>query len=32
MQFDAFQEAAFSSGHISAYSDPDGVYRHLVMY
>jgi adenylate cyclase len=31
MQIDAFQEAAFNSGHISAYSDPDGVYRHLIM-
>jgi adenylate cyclase len=31
MQLDAFQEAAFNSGHISAYSDPDGVYRHLIM-
>ncbi|MBN1104460.1 MAG: adenylate/guanylate cyclase domain-containing protein [Deltaproteobacteria bacterium] len=30
MQYDAFQEAAFNSGHISAYSDPDGVYRHLL--
>ena len=30
-QLDAFQEAAFNSGHISAYSDPDGVYRHLIM-
>jgi adenylate cyclase len=31
MQFDAFQDAAFNSGHISAYSDPDGIYRHLIM-
>jgi adenylate cyclase len=31
MQLDAFQKAAFNSGHISAYSDPDGVYRHLIM-
>jgi adenylate cyclase len=31
MQLDVFQEAAFNSGHISAYSDPDGVYRHLIM-
>ncbi len=31
MQLDAFQGAAFNSGHISAYSDPDGVYRHLIM-
>jgi adenylate cyclase len=31
MQYDAFQEASFNSGHISAYSDPDGVYRHLLM-
>ena len=31
MQYDLFQQAAFNSGHISAYSDPDGVYRHLLM-
>ncbi|MEW6669407.1 MAG: adenylate/guanylate cyclase domain-containing protein [Thermodesulfobacteriota bacterium] len=31
MQYDAFQEAAFNSGHISAYCDPDGVYRHILM-
>lgn len=31
MQHDRFSEAAFNSGHISAYSDPDGVYRHLLM-
>lgn len=31
MQADPFSEAAFNSGHISAYSDPDGVYRHVLM-
>ncbi|MBN1104572.1 MAG: adenylate/guanylate cyclase domain-containing protein [Deltaproteobacteria bacterium] len=31
MQCDKFSEAAFNSGHISAYSDPDGVYRHVLM-
>jgi len=31
MQCDEFAEAAFNSGHISAYADPDGVYRHLLM-
>ncbi|MBW2085566.1 MAG: adenylate/guanylate cyclase domain-containing protein, partial [Deltaproteobacteria bacterium] len=31
MQTDAFSGAAFSSGHISAYSDSDGVYRHMIM-
>jgi adenylate cyclase len=31
MQHDLFSEEAFNSGHISAYSDPDGVYRHLLM-
>ena len=31
MQADVFSEAAFNSGHISAYSDPDGVYRHIIM-
>lgn len=31
MQYDLFSEEAFNSGHISAYSDPDGVYRHLLM-
>jgi adenylate cyclase len=31
MQSDAFSEAAFNSGHISAFCDPDGVYRHIIM-
>lgn len=31
MQLERFQEAAFNSGHISAYSDPDGVHRHMIM-
>jgi adenylate cyclase len=31
MQYDRFSEEAFNSGHISAYSDPDGVYRHVLM-
>jgi len=31
MQSDAFSEVAFNSGHISAYCDPDGVYRHIIM-
>ncbi|MBI4640511.1 MAG: adenylate/guanylate cyclase domain-containing protein, partial [Candidatus Tectomicrobia bacterium] len=31
MQFDDFSEAAFNAGHISASSDPDGVYRHVAM-
>jgi adenylate cyclase len=30
MQDDRFAEAAFNSGHISAYSDPDGIYRHVI--
>jgi adenylate cyclase len=29
MQFDAFAEAAFNTGHIGASQDPDGVFRHL---
>src|SRR5947209_5365760 len=29
MQFDAFAEAAFNTGHIGASQDADGVYRHL---
>lgn len=29
MQSDLFSEAAFSSGHISAFSDHDGVYRRV---
>lgn len=31
MQFDDFANAAHNSGHITAYADPDGVYRHMVM-
>jgi adenylate cyclase len=31
MQQDRFSEEAFNTGHISAYSDPDGVYRHVLM-
>jgi len=31
MQYDTFSETAFNSGHISAYSDPDGVFRHIIM-
>jgi len=31
MQFDDFSETAFNSGHISASSDSDGVYRHIAM-
>lgn len=31
MQHDLFSEEAFNSGHISAYSDPDGIYRHVLM-
>ena len=30
MQQDRFSEEAFNTGHISAYSDPDGVYRHVL--
>jgi adenylate cyclase len=29
MQFDAFAEAAFNTGHIGASQDADGVFRHL---
>jgi adenylate cyclase len=29
MQFDAFAEAAFNTGHIGASQDTDGVFRHL---
>ncbi len=29
MQFDAFAEAAFDTGHIGASQDADGVFRHL---
>ncbi len=31
MQMDDFSEVAFNAGHISAASDPDGVYRHVAM-
>ncbi|WP_178364921.1 CHASE2 domain-containing protein [Desulfobacter latus] len=31
MQADKFSRAAFNSGHISAMSDPDGVFRHNAM-
>jgi len=31
MQTDDFSEAAFNSGHITAYADPDGVLRHIIM-
>lgn len=31
MQWDDFAAAAFNSGHISAFCDPDGVYRHMIM-
>jgi len=31
MQADIFSKNAFNSGHISAHSDPDGVYRHIIM-
>jgi adenylate cyclase len=31
MQADDFAAAAGSSGHISSFSDPDGVYRHVIM-
>jgi len=31
MQLDEFSEAAFNTGHISALSDADGVYRHAVI-
>ena len=31
MQMDSFSEVAFNSGHISAHSDSDGVYRHMIM-
>jgi adenylate cyclase len=29
MQFDAFAEAAFNTGHIGSSQDADGVYRHV---
>jgi adenylate cyclase len=31
MQTDEFTEVAFNSGHISVASDPDGIYRHVVL-
>jgi adenylate cyclase len=31
MQTDDFSTVAFNSGHISALSDADGVYRHIIM-
>jgi adenylate cyclase len=31
MQLDDFAAAALNSGHISAFCDPDGVYRHIIM-
>ena len=31
MQCDVFSDAAKNSGHISALSDPDGVYRHMIV-
>ncbi len=31
MQYDQFANAAFNSGHISAYADHDGVFRHIPM-
>lgn len=31
MQEDSFAASAFNSGHISAYTDPDGVFRHALM-
>jgi adenylate cyclase len=31
MQMDDFSAAAFNSGHITVFSDPDGVYRHVAM-
>lgn len=31
MQCDLFSDASRSSGHISALSDSDGVYRHMIM-
>ena len=31
MQGDGFAQAARGSGHITAYSDPDGVFRHMIM-
>ena len=30
-QYEAFAHAAFSSGHISDYLDPDGIHRHMIM-
>jgi adenylate cyclase len=31
MQEDSLAASAFNSGHISAYSDPDGLFRHALM-
>ena len=31
MSLDDFSEVAFNSGHITLFSDPDGVYRHMPM-
>jgi adenylate cyclase len=31
MQMDDFSEAAPNAGHITVFSDPDGVYRHVAM-
>lgn len=31
LQWDEFAEAAYRSGHINAWTDPDGTYRHHVM-
>ncbi len=31
MQFNVFATAAFNSGHISAHTDSDGVFRHMLM-
>ncbi|HIJ55138.1 MAG TPA: CHASE2 domain-containing protein, partial [Deltaproteobacteria bacterium] len=31
MQADDFSTVAYNSGHISAFSDPDGVYRHAIL-
>jgi adenylate cyclase len=31
MQLDKFLDAAFNTGHVTASSDPDGIYRHALM-
>jgi adenylate cyclase len=31
MQLDEFAKVAFNAGHITAYCDPDGTYRHVIM-